>query len=325
MKNVIIIGAGQLGSRHLQGVLKYNKEALQVYVSDPSEEALAITEERAEEVENNHTIHYITGSSAYPDAADVVIVATNSNVRELVTNDLLKNTKVKYLVLEKVLFQEPEAYERVAKVIAEHNVQTYVNHPRRLTPAYEDIAKTIKKTNGRSFFSVVGENWDLGCNALHMIDLFVYLSGSSLKSINTDGIDTKILDSKRKGYVEFTGSITGLMDNNDAFAINSFPGDRGALTVHIATNGNRWLVQEGGKKGLIHLNTDDKFAVAEKDFFQDYQSNLTTDIVADLLEKGSCNLPNYSVAAHTHKIFIDALLGKYNNITNLNELKCPIT
>ena len=55
-----------------------------------------------------------------------------------------------------------------------------------------------------------------------------------LKSINTDGVDNTIIQSKRKGYVEFTGTITGIMENNDSFALSSFPGERGPLTLTIS-------------------------------------------------------------------------------------------
>lgn len=325
MKNIIIIGAGQLGSRHLQGVLKYAKEPLCIFVSDPSDEALQTSKERAAEIEHAHELHFIKHSNQFPTTAEVAIVATNSNVRELVTSDLLEKTSLKYIILEKVLFQDIAAYDRVQDLISKYPTQVYVNHPRRLTPTYVALAEKISAIGGRSFFSIVGENWDLGCNALHMIDLFAFLSHSAVKSISTEGIDTAILESKRQGYVEFTGTITGLMENNDAFSITSLPGERGPLTLQIATNGNRWLVQEGGTKTVLHLEAANNFAVKQHDFFQDFQSNLTTQVIADLLENTSCGLSTYDEAAHTHKVFITALLKKYNSITNLNEIKCPIT
>jgi hypothetical protein len=325
MKNIIIIGAGQLGSRHLQGVLKYNKETFSVYLLDPSFEALNTSKDRGAEIEHNHTLYYISENSKLPKNAEVAIIATNSNVREFVVSDLLLKTSVKHIILEKVLFQELEAYNRFKNLLNKYNSNVYVNHPRRLTPAYISIANKIKEVGGRSFFSIVGENWDLGCNALHMIDLFAFLSHSAVKSISTEGIDTAILESKRQGYVEFTGTITGLMENNDAFSITSLPGERGPLTLQIATNGNRWLVQEGGIKTVLYLEAANNFAMKRHDFFQDFQSNLTTQVIADLLENKTCGLSSYDEAAHTHKVFITALLEKYNSITNLNEIKCPIT
>lgn len=325
MKNIVIVGSGQLGSRHLQGVLKYNKEKLAVYVMDPSQDALEVSKERAAEVEHNHELHFICDVEHCPNEAEIAIVATNSNVREMVTINLLKRTNLKHLILEKVLFQELEAYDRFSQAVSNYDVKIYVNHPRRLTPSYLKIANEIKQIKGRSYFSIVGEFWDLGCNSLHMIDLFVFLSNSKLKSINTDGVDDTIIHSKRKGYVEFTGTITGIMENNDSFALSSFPGERGPLTLQIATTGNRWFIQEGGTKAFLHLGSENKYAVAQHDFFQEFQSNLTTQITNDLLENKECGLPSYEQAAHTHKIFIEALLKKYNAITNLNETKCPIT
>lgn len=325
MKNALIVGSGQLGSRHLQGVLKYNKEKLDVYVMDPSQDALEVSKQRAAEVEHNHELHFICDVKHFPKKAEIAIVATNSNVREMVTINLLKRTNLKHLILEKVMFQELEAYDRFSQAVSNYDVEIYVNHPRRLTPTYLKIANKIRQIKGRSYFSIVGEFWDLGCNSLHMIDLFVFLSNSKLKSINTDGVDDKIIHSKRKGYVEFTGTITGIMENNDSFALSSFPGERGPLTLQIATIGNRWFIQEGGTKAFLHLGSENKYAVAQHDFFQEFQSNLTTQITNDLLENTDCGLPSYEQAAHTHKIFIKALLKKYNSITNLNETKCPIT
>ena len=325
MKNLIIIGAGQLGSRHLQGVLKYNQEKLKIYVSDPSNDALLIAKERAAEVAHSHKIHFINDSNEFPKNAEIAIVATNSNVRESAIYDLLEKTSLKHIILEKVLFQEVEAYKRFEIVISKYLANVYVNHPRRLTPAYNDIAENIESVGGRSFFSVVGESWDLGCNALHMIDLFVFLSKSSIRLINTNGIDSTILPSKRLGFLEFTGCITGLMENNDSFSITSLPGERGPLTIQVATNGNRWFVQEGGTKTILHIGADNNYDLRQSLFFQDIQSNLTTNVISSLLDNGMCGLPSYYEAAKTHKVFIEALLKKYNSLRNLNEKKCPIT
>lgn len=325
MKNIVIVGSGQLGSRHLQGVLKYNKEKLDVYVIDPSKDALVASRERAAEVEHEHVLHFTCDLEDCPSEVEIAIVATNSNVRERVTIDLLKITNLKYLILEKVLFQELEAYDRFSKEVSNYNVKIYVNHPRRLTSTYLKIANEIKKIKARSYFSIVGEFWDLGCNSLHMIDLFVFLSNSKLKCINTDGVDDAIIHSKRKGYVEFTGTITGIMENNDSFALSSFPGKRGPLTLQIATVGNRWFIQEGETKAFLHLGSENNYAVAQYDFFQEFQSNLTTQIIDNLLRNIECGLPSYEQAAHSHKIFIEALLEKYNAMANLNETKCPIT
>jgi len=100
----LIVGAGQLGSRHLQGMLKYNESTQIIYVIDPSLEALNISKSRAAEIDHNHQLFFQQDWNNLPEIFNVVIVATNADVREKVINQLLSNFKVKYLVLEKVLF-----------------------------------------------------------------------------------------------------------------------------------------------------------------------------------------------------------------------------
>jgi pyrroline-5-carboxylate reductase len=45
----VIIGAGELGSRHLPGLLQY-EPIQEIYVVDPSETALQIAQSRAAEI-----------------------------------------------------------------------------------------------------------------------------------------------------------------------------------------------------------------------------------------------------------------------------------
>ena len=56
MKNIVIIGAGELGSRHLQGVLK-SRGRFNVFVVDPSDSALQTANARAEEVLTNTSLN----------------------------------------------------------------------------------------------------------------------------------------------------------------------------------------------------------------------------------------------------------------------------
>jgi hypothetical protein len=322
---IIIVGAGQLGSRHLQGVLKYNLDRLNVYVMDPSSESLGVAQERAGEVAHLHTLHFVTSLAELPSGAKLAIVATNAVIREKVTYDLLDCVSLEFLILEKVLFQELDAFDRVEQYLNGKGVKTFVNHPRRLTPLYKEIAKNLKQESTPMYFTTQGESWDLGCNALHMIDLFVLLGGSPLQSIDTTGIDSEIIDSKRLGFKEFTGIIRGDLENGTAFSLVSFKGGRGAITQTISNSNNRWIIQEGVSKKVVSLRKENDYHPEVTDFFQDVQSNLTTKVMGDLFQNATCELPSYETASATHKIVIEALLKKYNSLTNLNETKCPIT
>lgn len=140
MNRVAIIGAGQLGSRHLQGLLKSKSEQV-IYVLDPSESSLKISRNRAQEIKNNHNLLFITDWNKLPNYLDLVIVSTGANVRSKVVSKLLTDFKVKNLILEKVLFQDLKSYSEINNLINKTKTPTWVNHPRRMFNHYQEIKK----------------------------------------------------------------------------------------------------------------------------------------------------------------------------------------
>ena len=109
MKNVFIIGAGQLGSRHLQA-LKSAQNSLNIYVIDPNLESLDIAKERYESIPsiNRNKVSYCKSLNNVncKEKIDIVIIATSSNIRKDVTFDLLNKFEVKTIIFEKILFQK---------------------------------------------------------------------------------------------------------------------------------------------------------------------------------------------------------------------------
>lgn len=307
----LIIGAGQLGSRHLQGMLKSDMQLQTVYVIDPSEDSLNISRVRANEVEHNHQLIFQQDWNDLPATLDVVIIATNSNVREKVIAQLLKNYRVKYLILEKVLFSDIESYNRVHYLLKNSSVKTYVNHPRRMFQSYKDLKKSIGDTFVGSF-QLTGGDWGLGCNGLHFVDLFEFIAGSQVNSIDADWIDNKLLESKRKGFVEFTGTIKGRLNNGSTFHVTSLAGESSSSTIAIFNAENRYIIQEGGSPAIYNICKNNLFSLQKTPFSVEFQSNLTTRLIDNLLENGFCLLPTFEEAKHTHKLFIEALLKRYN-------------
>jgi len=307
----LIIGAGQLGSRHLQGMLKYDKQLQTIYVIDPSEDALNISKSRASEVKHNHQLIFQQDWNDLPNAFEVVIIATSSNVREKVITQLLKVYEVKYLILEKVLFNDLESYNKIHDLLKSNLVKTYVNHPRRMFQSYKELKKIIGNTFVGSF-QVTGGDWGLGCNGLHFIDLFEFIAGSQVESIDADWIDNKLLESKRKGFAEFTGTLKGMLENGSTFQVTSLFGDPVSATITIFDAENRYIIQESGNPVIYSLFNANSFALQTSPFEVEYQSSLTTQLMDDLLNNSTCSLPTFEEAKRTHMLFIKALLKRYN-------------
>lgn len=321
---VLIIGAGQIGSRHLQGLLKVSSP-LNILVVDPSKESLQTSEDRANEISHKHIIKFQGELENIPSSIDLAIIATSANIREIVIKQLLGLTTLKYLILEKVLFQKPSSYDEIPSLLDAAGVTTWVNLPMRTYKHYEEIKRTLNADNERISVNVVGGNWRIGCNAIHYCDLFEYLTNSLISHFNTDGLDNEILESKRAGFVEFLGSISALSSNGSALTLHSFPGDFSDLTVYISSSKNRFIVHDGQQSQIIHLSAENNFVAMLEPYRPEYQSNLTGDYVSSILNTGNCHLSKLNEIAQTHKLYIEQLLHFYNRASGSDTQICPIT
>ena len=322
-KNVII-GAGQLGSRHLQGLLKF-KDKQTIYVLDPSKDSLKLSSERAKEIVNSHVINFTTSWSDLPVDLDLVIVATGANVRSEVVKRLLKNHLVKNLILEKILFQDLKSYSEIGELIKKTKTPTWVNHARRMFSHYNEIKTVLMNNNEKVSFKVFGGNWGLACNSLHFIDLFSFLSPSKIINIDTNLIDDCLSESKRKNHVEFTGTLNGEYENGNIFQITSFEGSYDDITICIFTKSHRWIVQEGKAQKVIYLSKNNDFNEITSSFKAEVVSTLTTRAANDILISKNSDLPNYEEACSSHIPFIKSTLDTYTKIKGIKTLICPIT
>lgn len=325
MKVVGIIGAGQLGSRHLQALAGV-AEPLSIYVSDINSKSLVTAKARFEEVNKNpeHIVHYVPLIEAFPAYLDVVIIATNSLIRKAVTKELLAAREVKHLILEKFLFPRLSDYDEVSGLLEEHTqLKAWVNCPRRTFDVYKEIINEVNG-NGPVNFSVTGSAWGLGCNSVHFVDLFSRLTGEAAVHLIGESIDDEYLPSKRNGYVEFSGSIYLGTSNGDRMEVVSFKTGSHPIIVKISTPTACWIINETAKEcRKASVSTGWEFHTTPVIF--PMQSQAGTVIVNDLFEKNDCDLTSYEVSQQLHRCLLDTFLNKFNSINKETKDLCPIT
>lgn len=323
--NCAIIGAGQLGSRHLQGILKFEKQVVNVYVIDPQPEALEIAQIRAQEVDHQHKIYYCSTIQSLPEHLEMVIIATSAKVRFSVLESLVRHAKVDYLILEKVLFTQIQNYQKAIQLLHSQNIKCWVNHPRRLFPSSFAIKELLANSKQISF-QVFGSSWGLACNALHFIDFFEYLTGSCLTKLTCALLDDTAVNSKRSGYIEFNGHISGLLDDSHILTISSISSSElVAPTISILTENIKIIVDEGKNTMYIIDPSNPNNCITEKSIQSPFQSQLTGDLLSEIIQFGDCNLPTLDHAARTHQLFITQLLNHWNSVTGMNHSELPIT
>jgi len=323
MYTVCIIGAGQLGSRHLQAIARVALP-LTVYVVDIAEQSLKTAKERFEEIEGyqQKAAFYLQTLDDLPVELDLVIIASNSISRRSIIEALLTKCIVKYMILEKFLFPRLSDYDPIEKLLKEKGVKTWVNCARRAFDFYKKVAASIK---GEVHFSVIGANWGLGCNSIHFFDLFSGLSRSREPYVINERLDDTLLGSKRQGYVEFTGTLYLGSEKGDTLEVVSYQDGTHPLIIKIATPREEWIINES-KREYVYTSDENGWQSVHGSFHIPMQSEVGAIVITDLLEKGSCELTLYEDSQFYHKVLLNVFLKKYNSVTNnKNGDLCPIT
>lgn len=306
MFNIAIVGAGQLGSRHLQA-LKAIKQALRIQVVDPSESSLKVAKERYDSVssEQDHKISYSTQFEP-SNEIDIAIVATNSNVRRKALDSLFNASPIKNLVLEKLLFNNRKDYVEVGDKLAKTGAKAWVNCPMRVMPAYEEIRKNL--ANSPISYRVTGSKFGLVTNAIHYLDHAVHLCGCEDFELDTNGLDRNLIDSKRAGFLELNGTIAARFADGSRCDVTCYASGSAPVLVEIFNEKNRYLVKESEGK-LWHSSENSQWAWLEQAAPIPFQSQITTGVVESLLSRGTCGLTPYATSERVHLSLLDPLLA----------------
>ena len=104
---VIILGCGNIGIRHLQGISKL-KKPIEVYVCDTNIESLTNVKKKINKtkfISNLVNINYIHSLDVLKKNIDLAIISTSSYKRYNIIKNLVKKINIKFLIIEKFAFQ----------------------------------------------------------------------------------------------------------------------------------------------------------------------------------------------------------------------------
>lgn len=318
--NVVMVGAGALGSRHLQAMKNTHNECF-FWVMDSSVESLSKCRKIYEDSPANNNvlgIEFIQTLDAIPEHIDFLLIATGSGPRFSIFKSIIERSDVKNVVFEKILFRKLNDYEDTALLLEKKGIGAWVNTPRRMWDFYKEIRPVFAGTPAHMF--MLGGNWGLGCNAIHFIDLYAYLTGSTTYKIDTDGLDRTLYDSKRNGYKEINGLLHCSFSNGGSLMLDSSITNLKAILT-ISNEKATFSIDEGGK--VCWINDADGNRVMT--FNVPYQSQLTNLVLDSILENGTCLLPTYRESDKLHRPFIKGVIEFINNNLGGNTDICPLT
>lgn len=322
---VLIVGAGQLGSRHLQSLSDLPKSSV-ISVVDPSLESLHLARERYDEVikfESTEDVEYCTAYSELKNTDfDVCVVATGASNRFEIIKSVMQSCSVRHFILEKVLFQSSELVDQASSFFDSSTSSFWVNCPRRVFPVYKNIISLLAGQRN-IHMNVSGIDWGLACNSIHFIDLWSAISRELNHQVKLNVPSGACVEGKRPGYKEFYGEVSGFSADS-SFSLKCLPEGvvGGALLVQVTTDEYEIEVNETTRICTI---TKDGSLIRSDEIVMPYQSELTSGLIMNLIESGSCTLTPYHESAVLHKPMLLSFLKFFNQSLSTDITECPIT
>jgi len=244
VKKIILVGCGNIGSRHLQGLAKV-PDPLDIEIVEPIEENQKIAKFRLTEVQGNknHTFSWYQDIGQTSNESDLVILATQAKGRVTLIKKLLE-AKHKRFLIEKLVCQSSKEYDDLLSSMKQANAKGWVNTTRRCYKSYQKI-KTFFERSNIIHMSITAGNRGLGTNAIHFIDLFSWLANDYKVILNGDSLLNKVFPNSRgKDLLEFAGTITGSTKNGSTLSITFLAQDNLPSIVEISGEDKQIKIDE---------------------------------------------------------------------------------
>jgi len=315
MRNsVLIAGAGQLGSRYLQGLSKLTKPT-DIFVYDVSPQSLLICEQRWNEMKPAaiHEVRYVSSLEDLPSTIDLVIVASTADVRTELVKKIQKQAEVNYWVLEKVLAQSVNEISELLNLLKDS--LSWVNTPMYLWPLYFKL-RELYTTEAPIEANFEGFN-GLTCNAIHYVDFVARWNGARLTDLDISGLQTEWYPAKRNGFYEIDGEIRARFSDGSILRLYSDRNNLGYKAT-LKLDGEEWNVNES--EGLAR-SSNNRVVLGGIEF----QSQMTAPLAQAIFSGAPCGLPTLAESAQQHTLFVGNLLKHWNrNMPNKAD-RLPIT
>lgn len=315
MKNIAIIGVGALGKRHLQSMVELQNQC-QIHAVEINEEIINVLKTEFPNV------NFITTVEKLPKELEVVVIATNSNIRRILFEQLINHSTVKNIIFEKVLFQKEDDYYFVQNKLDELKINAWVNCARREWDSYKLLKEELNACN-ELHISAIGGQWGIGCNAIHILDIIEYLSGNEIETLDISRLDNNVVESKRKGFYEFFGTIFGVCGKCKNYSLTCIDNSALPFRIEIATEKSRYMIDEGNNYLLVS-DAESNWQWKQREFKQVYQSQMTGRVIKSIIDNGTCNLSNYESSMKLHLKYIIPLIDFFKS-NGMEGNLCPIT
>ena len=174
---------------------------------------------------------------------------------------------------------------------------------------------------------VEGKNWGLACNSVHFVEYLDVITGGRKLTVKEINLDNKVIESKRLGYFELTGSVVIESESGVLLHLTCVHekalGDNKQINIKMIGKGR--CLEASLLDEVLKCDYHDSLSGSN---FQEYvipmQSIMTGSIVESIHHNNSCTLPTYEQSIKQHLVLFDCFQGIFKKQLKLNK-SCPIT
>ena len=196
-----------------------------------------------------------------------------------------------------------------------------MNYPRRIYPFFKNLKKETELSD-LVRVRVSGKNWGLASNAIHMLDLFSFLTKHTKMKIDFSRLNNKILSSKRNGYIEFTGKLYATTSKGDSLQLIDSEKIDSPFKINIEFNNKRLEIFQ--EQELVVSYLDGKQCLKDY-FYMPLQSEMTAGVVKNILKNHNSGLSSLDESFDLNCNMLNGFNSHLSSIYNKKINVCPIT
>lgn len=324
---VVIIGAGRMGLRHLQGTLSLDIVE-EVLILDVNQEAL-IKAKTLSGDDQRVKIDLVSNVFHSDTKYDICIIASTANERKPLC-ELAVSLGCKSLLIEKPLGQSFKEVENLSNYLNTLPLDTYVNLNMRMYDSFINLKNDINtwvQFEGEKTITLNTGTLGIGCNGIHYLDLLFFLLNADSANIIACEVDDKLIPSGRgKDFFDFGGwavikffneetyigkALISMSSGSSVFGSWDIVGPHGKISIDEITQKRIDTLRKENSEMPINRYAADYLSPVEQQFSTPILSELTANWIKEL-NNGHNILPNAKESLKIHKLLFDWLSKSSN-------------
>lgn len=314
--NILVVGFGSIGRRHVQSLLDVGFKNIHILDSDYSRistnlKVIGYSKENVNILDDIDQINFML---------DLAIISTSAFPRYQIVQNLISKGVKNYL-LEKIVFQSTQQFKNVISSLSAIDGKAYCNFPNRYITNYMEIRSVLAemKTNSTLSMSVRGGDIGIACSGVHYLDLFEYLTNSQIAGCSSSLNQCDEVNKRGSEYLDFSGVLYAHNMRGDSVDIYFDNSHHGNVSISLQFNNKNFILSEGDS---IAYSIHD-FEIQKENFKVIPSSSLTACLVNDIF-RNQTSLSTIQETANVHSFLFKECLNEINEVYTEAAI-CPIT